>query len=52
VKKEQPGPIRVLVFPACSEPGLEIVRALIDQPGLEVVGGSSLLPSHDPSSLR
>lgn len=43
--------IRVLVFPSCSEPGLEIVRALIDQPGLEVFGGSSLLPSRDPSSL-
>ena len=39
------------MFPSCSEPGLEIVRALVDQPGLEVVGGSSLLPSRDPSSL-
>jgi len=51
VKKEQTGPLRVLVFPTCSEPGLEIVRALIDQPGLEIVGGSSLPPSQDPSSL-
>jgi len=41
----------VLVFPSCSEPGLEIVRALIDQPGLEIVGGSSLPPSRDPSAL-
>jgi len=49
-KGERAGPIRVLVFPACSEPGLEIVRALIGQPGLEVVGGSSLPPSQDPSS--
>ena len=39
------------MFPSCSEPGLEIVRSLIGQPGLDVVGGSSLLPSHDPSSL-
>lgn len=51
MKKERTGPIRVLVFPACSEPGLEIVRALIGRPGLEVVGGSSLPPSQDPSSL-
>ncbi len=49
--REKTGPIRVLVFPSCSEPGLEIVRALIDQPGLEVVGGSSLPPARDPSSL-
>ena len=39
------------MFPTCSEPGLEIVRALIDQPGMEIVGGSSLPPSQDPSSL-
>ena len=39
------------MFPSCSEPGLEIVRALIDQAGLEIVGGSSLAPSRDPSSL-
>ncbi len=51
VKTERSGPIRVLVFPTCSEPGLEIVRGLIDQPGLEVVGGSSLPPTRDPSSL-
>ncbi len=51
MNKERTGPLRVLVFPACSEPGLEIVRALIDQPGLEIVGGSSLPPSQDPSSL-
>jgi hypothetical protein len=37
------------VFPCCSEPGLEIVHALIDQRGLEIVGGSSLPPSQDPS---
>jgi hypothetical protein len=51
VKNEEDKPIRVLVFPSCSEPGLEIVRALIDQPGLEVMGGSSLPRSQDPSSL-
>jgi hypothetical protein len=51
VNKKRTGPIRVLVFPTCSEPGLEIVRALLDQPGLEIVGGSSLPPSQDPSSL-
>jgi len=51
VKGERTGAIRVLVFPTCSEPGLEIVRALVDRPGLEVVGGSSLPPSQDPSSL-
>ena len=50
MEEERTGPIRVLVFPACSEPGLEIVRALIDQPCLEIVGGSSLRPSHDPST--
>lgn len=42
---------RILVFPSCSEPGLEIVRALIDQPGLEVIGGSSLPAYRDPSFL-
>ena len=27
--------IKVFVFPSCNEPGLEIVRSLIDQPDVE-----------------
>jgi hypothetical protein len=39
----------VLVFPSCNEPGLEIVRSLIDQEDIEVHGGSSL-PIHEDAS--
>lgn len=42
--------IRVLVFPSCNEPGMELVRSLIDQPNIEVHGGSIYAPDEDPSA--
>lgn len=42
--------IRVLVFPSSNEPGLEIVRSLIDQPGIEVHGGSCFSAAEDTSA--
>lgn len=45
-------PYRVLVFPSCNEPGLEVVHALLKSNKVEVFGGSS--PAHaeyDPSRL-
>ena len=42
--------IRVLVFPSSNEPGLEIVRSLIDQPGVEVHGGSCFTAAEDASA--
>jgi carbamoyl-phosphate synthase large subunit len=41
---------RVLVFPSCNEPGLELVRSLVDQPGLEVHGGSYYQAHEDASA--
>jgi hypothetical protein len=42
--------IKVFVFPSCNEPGLEIVRSLIDQPDVEVYGGSCHPPHQDASA--
>jgi hypothetical protein len=36
--KSKPAIIRVLVFPGCNEPGLEIVRSLVDQSDIEAHG--------------
>ncbi|MEB3195565.1 MAG: ATP-grasp domain-containing protein [Candidatus Sericytochromatia bacterium] len=40
---------RVLVFPACNEPGLEIIHSLIKSNKVEVVGGSSQDHQYDPA---
>lgn len=40
---------RVLVFPSCNEPGLEIIHALLKNNKVEVFGGSSIDPKFDPS---
>jgi len=40
---------RVLVFPSCNEPGLEVVRALLKSNKVEVWGGSSGEVTFDPS---
>jgi len=42
--------MRVLVFPSCNEPGLEIVHALLKHPRVQVVGASSVDPRTDPSA--
>jgi hypothetical protein len=39
----------VLVFPACNEPGLEILRALAPSPRFRLVAASGVDPSFDPS---
>lgn len=44
------GVVRVLVFPSCNEPGLEIVESLLQHPRFRVVGASSLDPAVDPSA--
>lgn len=41
--------MRVLVFPSCNEPGLEVVDALRLHHRIEVFGGSSIAPDADPS---
>lgn len=40
----------VLVFPACNEPGLEAVAALVDSPNLRVVAASGMARAHDASA--
>jgi carbamoyl-phosphate synthase large subunit len=40
---------RVLVFPSCNEPGLEIIHSLIKSNKVEVFGGSSGDSTFDPS---
>ncbi len=42
--------IRVLVFPSCNEPGLEVVHALLKSNKLAVYGGSSGAAEYDPSA--
>ncbi|MBU6160384.1 MAG: ATP-grasp domain-containing protein [Myxococcales bacterium] len=42
--------VRVLVFPSCNEPGLEIIESLLQHPRFQVVGASSLDPAVDPSA--
>lgn len=42
--------VRVLVFPSCNEPGLEIVRSLVDQSGIEVHGASCYTEAEDASA--
>lgn len=43
--------MRVLVFPSCNEPGLEVIEALARHPRIEVLGGASVPPTVDPSHL-
>jgi len=43
--------IRVLVFPSCNEPGLEIIHSLLKSNKIEVLGGSSQDHAFDPSRL-
>ena len=40
---------RVLVFPSCNEPGLEIIHALAKSNKITLFGGSSIDPQYDPS---
>jgi hypothetical protein len=40
---------RVLVFPSSNEPGLEVVEALRRSNKVELLGGSSIGATHDPS---
>lgn len=41
--------MRVLVFPSCNEPGLEIIDALCRHPRVEVFGAASVPEQEDPS---
>jgi hypothetical protein len=41
--------MRVLVFPCCNEPGLEVIDALRLHPRVEVWGASSIPPEFDPA---
>lgn len=41
---------RVLVFPSCNEPGLEVMESLWQHPRFRVVGASSLDRAVDPSA--
>lgn len=41
--------LKVLVFPSCNEPGLEIIQSLIKSNKVEVFGGSSEEQLFDPS---
>ena len=40
---------RVLIFPSCNEPGLEIIQALSKSNKVMLFGASSVDPSYDPS---
>jgi hypothetical protein len=42
---------RVLVFPSCNEPGLEIINSLIHSNKITLFGGSSVDVEYDPSRL-
>ncbi|GBC78110.1 hypothetical protein HRbin08_01596 [bacterium HR08] len=42
---------RVLVFPSCNEPGLEIINSLIHSNKIILFGGSSIDVEYDPSRL-
>ncbi len=42
-------PTRVLVFPCCNEPGLEVIDALRRHPRIEVFGAASVPIETDPS---
>jgi ATP-grasp in the biosynthetic pathway with Ter operon len=42
---------RILVFPSCNEPGLEVVNALAKSNKFELYGGSSVAAEFDPSRM-
>ncbi|MFT6396558.1 MAG: hypothetical protein ACJAYU_001301 [Bradymonadia bacterium] len=42
-------PTRVLVFPSCNEPGLEVIDALRRHPRIEVFGAAGIPAETDPS---
>jgi carbamoyl-phosphate synthase large subunit len=42
---------KLLVYPSCNEPGLEISHALLKSNKFTVLGGSSLEPAFDPSRV-
>lgn len=46
----KPTIIRVLVFPDRNDPGLEIVRSLVDQADIEVHGASRFTEAEDGSA--
>lgn len=43
--------VRVLVFPSCNEPGLEVINALMKSNKVMLWGGSSYATDYDPSRL-